>query len=211
LKIYLLTLLGTAIILLSFPKLQAEASANALEDEPRDPIIWNVSFEGNDNFSRIVLRDVIAARSPNLIRKLFRRYGDYQLNETELRRDRVRLIRYYERRGFDQVQVEVDIIPGENKEWKQDVVFRIREGEPIRITSSNVVIDAEQSDIDNIESIDQFQRDVRDHEFREGQRFQTVREPDVVGRFNQLMQNYGYPWAGLKLSQISIHSQKVPM
>jgi outer membrane protein insertion porin family len=82
-------------------------------DEPATPIIWSVSFEGNESYSRIVLRDIIAARSPNLFRKLFRRYDEYRMSETELRRDRIRLIRYYERRGYDQIQVDVDISEGE--------------------------------------------------------------------------------------------------
>ena len=79
--------------------------------ESKDPVVWNVSFEGNDSYSGIVLREVIATEEPNLLRKIFRRLNDYTLNETELRRDRIRIIRYYERRGYDQVQVTVDHTP----------------------------------------------------------------------------------------------------
>lgn len=175
-----------------------DSEAAVFQDDTREPVIWNVSFEGNENYSRIVLRDVISARSPNLIRKLFRRYSDYTLNEMELRRDRIRIMRYYERRGYDQVQVTVDISEG-NKEWKKNVVFRIREGEPMRISSSTVEIDGPPSVIENIESLQQFQRNTREHELREGQRYQTIRKADVEGRFLETLQNNGYPWGKVEV------------
>lgn len=181
-----------ALAFLFFLSPELGYSQNA--DEPATPIIWSVSFEGNENYSRIVLRDLIAARSPNLLRKLFRRYDDYRLNETELRRDRIRLIRYYERRGYDQIQVDIDITEGD-KEWKKHVTFRIREGQPIRIATSEVVIEADTTTVNNLEALPRFQHASRQHELRQNQRYQTVRKPDVEGRFIEIMQNHGYPWA----------------
>ncbi len=190
-KYYLLNIAITAAILSIFPQ---EILAQDMQNEPPNPIIWSVSFEGNESYSRIVLRDIIAARSPNFLRKLIRRYDDYQLNENELRRDRIRIIRYYERRGYDQIQVDLDISEG-NKEWKKHVVFRIREGAPIQITSSNVIIEADSSVVNNLQSLERFEHAARQHELREGQRYQTIRIPDVEGRFIEIMQNHGYPWA----------------
>ncbi len=174
--------------------LPAEAAEMLDRNEPTDPVIWSVSFEGNENYSRIVLEEVIASRSPNLIRKLFRRYSEFRLNETELRRDRIRLMRFYERRGYDQVEVDFEITEG-NKEWKKNITFRIREGEPIRISSSNIVIDAPENIAEYIESLEQFNSDKDSHDLRESHRYQTIRKPDVEGRFNETMQNYGFPWA----------------
>lgn len=171
-----------------------QVHAQNANDEPPTPIVWSVSFEGNDSYSRIVLRDLIAARSPNMFRKLFRRYDEYNLNETELRRDRIRLIRYYERRGYDQIQVDIDIAEGD-KEWKKHVTFRIREGQPIRIATSEVVIEADTAAVNNLEALPQFQHASRQHELRQDERYQTVRKPDVEGRFIEIMQNHGYPWA----------------
>jgi len=194
-RITLLPFLITVSLLLSslIPAL-TKAAAMQDQEEPRDPIIWSYSFEGNENYSSIVLRDVISTRSPNLIRKLFRRYSDYRMSETELRRDRIRLMRYYERRGYDQVQVDIEIDEG-NKEWKKIITFRIREGEPIRISSSNIVIEAPSETVEFIESLQQFRRDKDSHELRQGQRYQTIRKPDVEGRFNEMMQNHGFPWS----------------
>lgn len=172
-------------------------AAEALQ-ETRDPIIWNVSFDGNESFSGIVLGDIIATRKPSLLRKIFRRYGEYTLNETELRRDQIRITRYYQRRGYDQIQVDVEHTPGK-KEWKRNVVFQIREGEPIRISSSNVIIEADSSIKESLNEERSFQRTLRQHEFQEGSRYQTIRRPDVVGSFTQVMQNYGFPWASIDI------------
>lgn len=172
--------------------------ANSIPQDPRDPVVWNVSFEGNESYSGIVLNQVIATEEPNLLQKIFRRLGDYTLNETELRRDRIRIIRYYERRGYDQVQVDVDHTP-DGDEWKRNVVFRIREGEPIRISSSNVVIDADSTIIKNLREERSFQQKLEDHEFQEGNRFETIRRPDVVGSFTQVMENHGFPWASVDI------------
>ena len=168
-----------------------------MQDE-RDPVVWNVSFDGNESYSGIVLREVIATEEPNLLRKIFRRVNDYKLNETELRRDRIRLIRYYERRGYDQVEVTVNHTPA-GKTWKRDVVFQVREGQPIRIASSSVTIDADSSIVLNIKNERSFQNTLTSHDFQEGYRYQTIRRPDVIGSFTQIMENNGFPWASVDI------------
>jgi len=164
--------------------------------DSKDPLVWNVSFEGNNSYPGIVLNEVIATEEPNLLRKILRRLGDYKLNETELRRDRIRIIRFYERRGYDQVQVTVDHTAA-NKEWKRNVEFSIREGEPIRIASSTVTIDADSSLAENLRNERAFQRTISNHDFQKGDRYQIIRRPDVVGNFTQVMENHGFPWASV--------------
>lgn len=177
----------------------AKPAAMVQNDEPeRDPIIWRVSFEGNENYSNIVLRRTVAARHPNLGRKLIRRTSDYKLNETELRRDRVRIMRFYQRRGYSDVQVDIKIEP-RKKEWKKDVTFRIREGEPIRITESVVVIDADSTTKQELRDSRDFNRQIDRHEFRQGNLYQTIRKPDIEGRFVESLQNQGYPWATIAI------------
>jgi hypothetical protein len=39
-----------------------------------------------------------------------------------------------------------------NKEWKKHVTFRIREGQPIRIATSEVVIEADTAAVNNLEA-----------------------------------------------------------
>lgn len=167
-------------------------------EDPQNPTIWSVSFEGNNQFSGTVLRNVIAAERPNVIRKLFRRYDNYSFSQTELQRDRIRIMRFYQRRGFSDVDVEIEVTEG-NKEWKKNVLFRVREREPIRIRESNVVIDADSATISEIESKSDFQRTKNRHDFTAGNRFQTIRLPDVKGMFDQALQNNGYPWPDVEV------------
>ncbi len=166
----------------------------AVDDPDREPILWSISFEGNDNYSRFVLNRVIASENPNRARKLFRRYGDYRLDETELRRDRIRLLRYYQRRGYSDVEIDLKI-EGRRKDWKKDVTFVIREGEPIRITESEVVIDADSATQQRIMDTRDYRRTLERHDFIVGNRYQTIRQPDLEGQFIEMLNNLGYPWA----------------
>lgn len=176
------------------------ATANSIEQDERDPVVWSVSFEGNESYSGIVLGEIIATSKPNLLRKWFRYFDDYLLNETELRRDRIRIMRYYERRGYDQVEVDVEHQPG-NKEWKRDVIFRIREGEPIQIQQSNIRVDADSATAEHLRATRDYQRLAENHELQQGQKFQTIRKSDVTGSFTQFMQNHGYPWASVEIEE----------
>ncbi len=197
---YLFTVCCVIVMLISCID---DVSANSMEQDQnpdRDPIVWSVSFEGNEDYSNIVLGEIIATQKPNLLRKLFRSYDEYMLNETELRRDRIRIIRYYERRGYDQVDVNVEHEPGK-KEWKRDVTFRIREGEPIRINSSEITVEADSVTEETLRSSRDFQRLSGNHELQEGQIFQTIRKSDVSGNFTQMMQNHGYPWASVDIEE----------
>lgn len=186
------------ILILFIPAIAKPAAVIQNEDTDRDPVVWRVSFEGNESYSNIVLRRTIAARHPNLGRKLIRRYSDYQLNETELRRDRIRIMRFYQRRGYSDVEVELIIEP-RNKEWKKDVIFNIREGEPIRISESEVVIEADSTTKQELRDSRDFNRQIDRHEFREGNLYQTIRKPDIEGRFIEALQNNGYPWATIAI------------
>ncbi|MEX0662803.1 MAG: BamA/TamA family outer membrane protein [Balneolaceae bacterium] len=174
---------------LAFSGVDEEQSAQ----EERDPIVWKISFEGNENYAGIVLREVIAAETPSFWQKLFRKYDEFMLNETELRRDRIRIMRYYERRGYSDVDVQFEINEG-NKEWKKKVLFTISEGEPIRISNVDIEIDADSATREELRNSQSFVRNVERQEFAEGKIYQTIRRPDVEGRFLEVMENEGYPW-----------------
>jgi len=170
----------------------------AFDESERDPVVWNVSFEGNENYRSMVLSEIIATESPSIFQKLLGRHSDFRLSETELRRDRVRLMRYYERRGYQNVSVQFEIIP-RRKEWRKDVVFHIREGDPVMIRSSEIVIDADDEIRKEIRESRDFERAMARHEYREGERYQTLRKADVEGRFLQVLENQGYAWPEVEI------------
>lgn len=161
--------------------------------------VWSVSFEGNNEYRGMVLAEIISTDKPSLFQKLFRRLDDFQLNELELRRDRIRIIRFYERRGFHNVRVDYRI-EERGKSWKKDVIFSIEEGTPIKIRSSNVTLQASEADIERILQKDEYIKTINRHQFREGRRLEIVRQPDVEGAFLLTMENCGYAWPEVDIS-----------
>jgi outer membrane protein insertion porin family len=175
-------------------------SATAQDDE-REPIVWEVSFEGNENYRDMVLNEIIATSGPSFFQKLFRRTGDFVFNEMEVRRDRVRIMRYYERRGYPNVDVSYEI-KDRQKVWQKVVVFQIREGNPLRIRTSNIEIDAPPEVADEIRASREFKRAEEQHTFQVGSRYQTLRRPDVEGRFLNLLEELGFAWPEVEIEAV---------
>lgn len=163
------------------------------QDSERKDIIWKVDLDGNETFANMFLSNIIAADSPNFLQKVFGKTEQFELNETELRRDAVRIERFYQRRGFSNAEVNYSI-EDLGREWKKRVVFTIQEGVPIRIRSLNVAIEADESDTSYIRNSTSFQRALQQHEFQEGRRYQVIRIPDVEGRFAEVIQNLGFAY-----------------
>lgn len=171
----------------------SSAKGLTAQDSERLPVVWNVSFEGNENFSNMVLREIIATESPGFLQKLFGRTGDYGFNELDVRRDRVRIMRYYERRGYQNVQVDYEIID-RRKNWQKEVIFQINEGNPVRIRTSVIEFEADPATVKEIRETSEFERAAEKHDYQVGNRYQTLRRADVEGRFLNLMEELGYAW-----------------
>lgn len=182
------------IILLS----SVYTESSAFQDAERDPIVWNVSFEGNENYGGMVLRQVIGTSPPSFVQKRLGRVSESLLNETELRRDVVRLERYYQRRGYHNVSVSVEV-ESRKREHRKNVTFIIRESEPIRISSSNVIIDAPDQVKNEIREAREFERALSRHNYRTGNRLQPIQLPDVEGLFLQTLENLGYAWPEVEI------------
>ena len=168
------------------------------QDDERDPVVWNVSFEGNETYRSMVLREIIATDRPNPLQKLFRRHSDFVLSESDLRRDRIRIMRYYERRGFIDVDVDYEIIP-RRRDWRKRVVFHIREGEPVRIRSAEIKIDAAQDIEEYIRDARDFRRAADRHPFQPDNRYQTLQRSDVEGLFIRTLENLGFAWPEVEI------------
>lgn len=173
--------------------------AFAIQENVTEPVVWNVSFAGNETYRTMVLKEVISTTSPAFFQKILRKYGAHLLNENEVRRDVIRLERYYQRRGFPDVDVRYEI-EDRKKERRKNVIFYIRERQPLQIVSSRVNINADEQVIDEIESARDYQRAIERNEFREGQRYQMIRMPDVEGRFLQILENHGFAWPEVEIS-----------
>ena len=105
------------------------------QDSEKPPRIWNVKIEGNTTFSDVVIKNNIANKAPSLFDKLtFFNENGYYIDETEIKRDVIRIKRFYQRRGFNDVNVGYRI-ETKNRAWKKELIFEVRENTPIRIKS----------------------------------------------------------------------------
>ncbi|MCG2588498.1 autotransporter assembly complex protein TamA [Rhodohalobacter sulfatireducens] len=169
------------------------------EEAPeRSPVVWSVEIEGNETYRNIVLMNAIANESPSLVQKIFKRFDNFLYTENEVRRDQIRLRRYYERRGFHNVEVDYHVTEGD-KEWKKNILFTVIEGVPLSIHSTEVNIQADSSISREIRETRDFERAISRHQYREGRRFEPIRQPDVEGAFLQALGNLGYAWPEIEI------------
>ncbi len=165
------------------------------DSEPRRPEVRRVRFEGNDTFSSMVLRDLIATRAPGVLQRLqFWNRGSFEFSDQELRRDVVRIQRFYQRRGFHRVQITTDVETG-NREYRRIVTFNVIEGEPTILEDLEIKIDAPDEVIEYIESQRDYQRALSRNPIATGRRYQSVLNPDVEADFNNALRNMGFAFS----------------
>jgi outer membrane protein insertion porin family len=116
------------------------------------------------------------------------------LNENEIRRDVIRIERFYQRRGFNDVIVRYRI-EDQSKAWRKTVVFNITENAPIRIQNVEFTVPTQQQDSTLIFSNDQFSTIKRNLPYKKGQRYETVNQNEVTGRLVGTLRDLGYPYA----------------
>ncbi len=166
----------------------------AQEDE-KPARIWNVKIEGNTTYNNIVLKKYIANEAPSFWKKItfFNEKGFY-VSESEIRKDVIRLERFYQRRGFNEVDVNYRL-ESKNKEWKKELIFMIVENAPIRIDSVQVILQTSSRDSSVIYGSEKFNRELNRLPYRKGKIFQPVSKPTVEADFTGILRNLGYPYA----------------
>ena len=167
----------------------------AAQDEPAPPRVWSVKIDGNQTFEALVIKDVISNEPPSPFKKLlFWRQPGMLLNENEVRRDVIRIKRFYQRRGFDDVIVNYRI-ETLSKEWRKSVVFEITENTPIRVKNVDFEISTTSEDRALITNDEDF-REIRNNlPYRKGQRYETVNKSEIEGKLIGRLRNLGYPYA----------------
>ena len=185
------------LILISFFIFPDISSAQDQDSESNE-IIWKVDIKGNETFANMFLFNIIAADQPSFFQRLFGKTDKFELIETELQRDAIRIERYYQRRGFMNVVVTYSI-EDLGKDGKKKIIFEVQEGAPIRIRSLDLVIEAEETDISHICNSRSYQRALDEHLFQEGNRYQVIRIPDVEGRFVDVTENLGFAYADVSV------------
>lgn len=169
-------------------------------DAHRPDQVWDVRVEGNQTYSNMVLKSRLGTEEYSFWEKFrFWRREVHPLYETELRKDVIRLQNYYQRRGFINVSVtyRVETI---NKEWKKRVVFEVNERSPVTVREVRYRFEDARGDSARVWDSESFRRLAESHSYRPGMRYETVREPEVTGSFNDLLKNMGYAYSEVDLS-----------
>tara|TARA_R100000908_G_scaffold60755_1_gene38325 strand:+ start:25749 stop:27710 length:1962 start_codon:yes stop_codon:yes gene_type:complete len=165
------------------------------EEDGVMPRVWKVSIEGNETFEGIVIKNQISNEPPSALKKMiFWKIVGMRLNENEVRRDVIRIERFYQRRGFDDVRVSYRI-ETLNKDWRKEVIFEIIENSPLRIQNVEFTISSNKADssfIRDNESISNLRQNLP---YKVGQRYEIVNKAEIEGRIEGLFKNQGYPYA----------------
>jgi outer membrane protein insertion porin family len=172
------------------------------QDDQLDQKVRRVDFRGNKTFPDLVLRTVIANRERSLMERFrFWKRTGYGYVETDVRRDVIRIQRYYQRRGFSDVRVTYDIRDGKH-DWQRDIRFNIQEGTPTLIRSFKIEW-PEGFDHQSVTSTRVFRRNVNLNPLKPKRRFEPIRAADSEGYFKRAMQVLGHAFVDVKLEHVT--------
>jgi outer membrane protein insertion porin family len=171
------------------------ASLYAQEDDSKPGRIWNVKVEGNTVYTDVVLEKYISNEAPSLWKKItFFNEKGYYIDIPEIRRDAIRIERFYQRRGFNDASVTYRL-DSKDREWKKELVFVVTENAPIRIDSVKITTKASANDSTIIYNNEDFQKELRRLPFRKGKIYQPVLKTDVESEVGQILRDIGYAYA----------------
>lgn len=169
------------------------------QDEPKPDRVWKVKIEGNREYKDIVLKKYIANEAPSLWKKItFFNETGYYVSIPEIKRDAIRIQRFYQRRGFNEAEVTYRL-DTKNKEWKKELVFIVIEKAPIRIDSVHIITQTSMKDSTVIYGSDEFKKELKRLPFRKGKIYQPVLKPDVESDVARILRNLGYPYASSEI------------
>lgn len=162
--------------------------------------VWSLKFEGNETFSDMVLKERIATEAPGFFEKLrFWNRGGYALDEVEIQKDVIRIRNFYQRRGFYGVEVDYSIEDG-SREWKKKVIFTINENAPILIRNVEFVLETKEEYENYISESPSYRRMKQRQPFQPDSRYETIREPVVIGQVTDLLKDMGFAFAQTTIS-----------
>ncbi|MEX0773846.1 MAG: BamA/TamA family outer membrane protein [Balneolales bacterium] len=169
------------------------------QDDTR-PQVWGLEIEGNEQYSDMVLRDNMATEAPGFFRRLrFWNKEGFDYVEDEVRRDVIRIERYYRRRGYPHASVSYEVEVGK-EEWRRAVTFYVQEGPPTVIENLEYVAADNNGFLERLEEDPSFRRSQEQQSLREGQRYQLIRHSDIEGRFLNTLRNMGYVHADVEVA-----------
>ena len=167
--------------------------------------IWNVEIEGNERYEDLVIERYIANQRPTF----WRRIGGSEeagmvIDDFEIRKDVIRIERFYQRRGYPNVEVTYELRDGSSIDRKV-LVFLVTENDPIVINEVELTLNTDQVNRQYISNSREYSRLIQRLPFRTGRRYQAIEEAEVVGLLNRVLNNLGYIYATVSV-EISVDS-----
>ncbi len=161
--------------------------------------VWKVKIEGNQTFSDIIIKEQIATEGFSFWEKLkFWNRSGHPLEEIEVKKDVIRIRNYYQRRGFPKVKVRYRIEQGK-KPWKKHVIFTVNEQAPVQITDISYDFPSAEKYRDMIMKNSAFDRARRRSELKEGERYEPIKEPEVIAGYEQVLKNLGFAYTKVEI------------
>ena len=190
------------------PAIAMDRAPRVAQDPDIPPQVWDDEFEGNKQFPNMVLQRQVSTEPPGFWQKLkFWNRTGFELNETEIKKDVIRLRNYYQRRGYINVEVSYRIADG-NKSWKRTVIFEIEENIPIRIRNLSYKLTGANRHTEIVDNSREFEKAQREHQYQRGNRYATISQPEVIGRFTDVLKNLGFAYTEVDVSA-SVDSTKL--
>ena len=154
----------------------------------QERVVRGLSFEGNHAIDDYTLETAIATSSSSVFASLWllrwMRLGEKRyFNELEFRRDVVRLLLLYRQSGYMNAVVDTVV---RREGGDVHVVFRIYEGEPVRLTKLTLV------GLDSILDVAALKRTLP---LREGEPFNRMLFQASADTIADRLRNLGYPYA----------------
>lgn len=160
-----------------------------------DSRVWNVNIKGNSTFEDIVIKKVISNEAPSVLNKmLFWRKTGMRFNETEVRRDVIRIERFYQQRGFNEVIVKYRVEDGK-KSWRKNITFEVVENTPICVGEVTHSTQASDKDSVLIQSSENYRQIINRLPYKAGSRYEPVLNDEAEGRITDALNNLGYAYA----------------
>jgi len=167
--------------------------------EPKQTVVQRVEFRGNIAFSAMLLRTVVANRDRSFAEAVgFGERDGFPFDESDVRRDAIRIQRYYQRRGFPDVSVTTSVRQGRTS-WQRIIRFTIAEGDPV-VVSEVVLQWSDPRQGSQIEAERAFNSVLNRQPLQPGKRLESITLPETEGQFRNALQNLGYAFAHVSVS-----------
>jgi len=165
----------------------APIRAQDLTCGPGDTEVRRLAITGNHAFDASTLAQLIVTTPSSWIQRVLGVFGTRRcLDRAEFPRDRLRLILFYRNSGYPDVQVDTALRPV--RPHVVDAVFRIREGQPIRIRSLAITgLDSLAAGVER--------RITRNLPVRRGGPFDKYAIAAAIDTLTQRLRNNGFPYA----------------